>query len=174
MSTPKLADRVMETSSSVGTGDFALSGPLPGQRSFASAFSVGDSLYYAIEGVTLVAEWEVGVGTLTGPATLRRDTVLSSSGGGSPVSFGAGLKNVFVSLPSAVALQAVGGSDRSYVHDQSVASATWTVTHNLGKRVSVTVVDSGGTTVIGQVRHDSDDQVTIFFSAPFGGKAYCN
>ena len=35
----------------------------------------------------------------------------------------------------------------TYVHEQSVASATWTAVHNLGSFPSVTVVDSAGTEV---------------------------
>lgn len=65
-------------------------------------------------------------------------------------------------------------SDRHFTHEQSGASATWTVTHNLGKFPAVTVVDSGGSQVIGSIVHDSINQLTISFSAAFSGKAFCN
>lgn len=64
--------------------------------------------------------------------------------------------------------------DKNYVHDQQVASATWTVTHNLGKFASVGIVDTVGDEVEGEVRHNSINQVTIIFSAPVSGKAYIN
>ena len=64
--------------------------------------------------------------------------------------------------------------DLTYPHDQMSASSLWVVNHNLGKRPSVTVVDSGGTEVEGLVTHISANQLSIEFSAPFGGKAYCN
>jgi len=60
----------------------------------------------------------------------------------------------------------------SYAHNQSVSASTWTVSHNLGFFPSVTVVDSGGTTVIGDVSYITENQVSITFSAAFGGKAY--
>ena len=60
----------------------------------------------------------------------------------------------------------------SYAHTQSVSSATWTITHNLGYRPAVSVVDSGGNHVIGDVNYVSVNVLTISFSAPFGGSAY--
>jgi hypothetical protein len=59
-----------------------------------------------------------------------------------------------------------------HVHTQSAASTTWTVTHTLGGRPSVTIVDSSGTVVIGEIAYNSDTQVTISFTAPFSGFAY--
>jgi hypothetical protein len=60
----------------------------------------------------------------------------------------------------------------SYAHTQSVASATWTITHNLGYRPAVSVVDSGGNYVVGDVNYISTNALTISFSSPFGGSAY--
>lgn len=54
------------------------------------------------------------------------------------------------------------------------ASASVVVTHNLGKYPSVTVVDSAGDEVFGDVRHDSANQLTIDFAAPFSGVVHCN
>lgn len=68
----------------------------------------------------------------------------------------------------------INGADRTYRHVQSAALAIWTVAHNLGKRVAVSVVDSAGDVVIGDCRYDSDNQVTLTFSAAFSGEAYCN
>ena len=34
------------------------------------------------------------------------------------------------------------GVDKNYVHEQSSPSTTWTVDHNLNKRVAISVVDS--------------------------------
>ncbi len=63
------------------------------------------------------------------------------------------------------------GSER-HVHTQGSASTSWVITHTLGGRPSVTVVDSTGTVVVGDVQYDSDTQVTITFSAAFSGSAY--
>lgn len=71
----------------------------------------------------------------------------------------------------------VGSS--TYVHNQSVASDTWTITHNLQRFPSVTVIDSGNTVVKGNVLYNSNNQLTLtFFSGgsavAFSGKAYLN
>ena len=64
--------------------------------------------------------------------------------------------------------------DANHVHDQGSASATWVVTHGLGKLCSVTVVDSANTVVIGDITYNSVNQVTLKFSGSFSGKAYFN
>ena len=60
----------------------------------------------------------------------------------------------------------------SYVHTQSVSASTWTISHNMGFFPSVSVVDNGGNMVIGDVLYITENQVSISFSASFGGKAY--
>ena len=64
--------------------------------------------------------------------------------------------------------------DKSYVYPQDVPAASWVVTHNMNKYPSVSVVDSAGSGVVGEVLYDSLNQVTINFSAPFSGKAFFN
>lgn len=99
----KLADRVVELSTSTGTGAFTLSGAQAGYQAFSSRLSNGDTTYYTIQGKngdgSLNNEWEVGLGTYSS-STLTRDTVLDSSNSGSLVNFSAGNKDVFIDLPS--------------------------------------------------------------------------
>lgn len=64
--------------------------------------------------------------------------------------------------------------DKHYTHNQSPASAVWTVSHGLGKFPSVTVIDSAGTEVVGDVVHIDANTTEITFSAAFSGKAYFN
>lgn len=62
----------------------------------------------------------------------------------------------------------------TYEHIQSTASAEWSIAHNLGKFPSVTVVDSAGTVVYGDVTYIDSNNLKITFSAEFGGTAYLN
>ena len=62
----------------------------------------------------------------------------------------------------------------TYIHNQSSASSSWTINHNLDKYPSVTVVDSGDNKVIGAVEYTSRNTVVISFCATFSGKAYLN
>ena len=66
------------------------------------------------------------------------------------------------------------GNDKSYIFTQAVPSTTWTVSHNLDKFPSITVVDSASTVVIGQYTYINNNNVTLTFSAAFAGKAYLN
>lgn len=66
------------------------------------------------------------------------------------------------------------GSDLHYVHNQAVVSNTWSVTHNLGKFPSITVIDSSGTEIEGAIAYVNINSVQISFSAPFSGVAYLN
>jgi len=67
-----------------------------------------------------------------------------------------------------------GGGDKHYTHVQVSAQLVWNVAHNLGKRPTVAVVDSAGTQVVGEVDYVDDNHLTVTFTAPFGGRAYCN
>lgn len=67
-----------------------------------------------------------------------------------------------------------GESLTSYTHNQTTSSATWVIDHNMGKRPSVTVVNSAGQSVIGSVTYNSINQLTVEFKNPFKGKAYLN
>ena len=60
----------------------------------------------------------------------------------------------------------------SYVHVQSTVSATWMVEHDLGWFPNVTVIDSAGSTVEGDVAHIDTTMLTISFSGAFTGHAY--
>lgn len=64
--------------------------------------------------------------------------------------------------------------DKTYVHTQSVASASWTVNHQLNKKPSVTVVDSADTVVVGDITYIDTDSLTINFTGAFSGQAYIN
>lgn len=95
-----LADRVLETSTTVGTTTFALGGATTGFQSFSSGVGDGNTTYYTIA-FEAANEWEVGVGTYTlSGSTLSRDTILASSNSGSAVNFSAGTKNVFTTYPA--------------------------------------------------------------------------
>ena len=102
-------DRVKVTSTTTGTGAFALGAAATGFEDF-TAIGNSNTTYYTIfnQGTT---EWEVGLGTLDGTsANLTRTTIISSSNSDSVVTFTGGTKDVFCTLPvsKAVYLDADG------------------------------------------------------------------
>ncbi len=103
-----LKDRIRETSTTTGTGDFTLAGAVSGLRSFSSVCSIGDTFWYAI--VVAGGDWETGIGTYSGTNTLTRTTVIESTNSNAAVSFSAGTKDVFIDLPASRALSIDGAS----------------------------------------------------------------
>lgn len=67
-----------------------------------------------------------------------------------------------------------GISSSTYIHNQIEPSDTWTISHNLGKYPSVSVVDTSGTIVAGDVNYVDNNRLTISFIGAFSGKAYLN
>lgn len=91
--------------------------------------------------------------------------------------------SVLIPVGKAMALQCDGQnvisaldymSSSMYSHDQAIAAATWNISHNLNKYPSVTITDSAGDQVEGEVHYNGLNSLTVSFSAPFAGKAYLN
>ena len=123
----KIEDRVRETTTTTGTGTLDLLGPVTGFQSFVTAIGDGNTSYYAIVHRT-ADEWELGIGTVDDQTTdtLARTTVVSSSNSGNAVSFSAGVKDVFVTLPSSKSLF-ITGSD-SVVIGNGAAGVDYSLT----------------------------------------------
>ena len=120
-----LADRVQETTTTTGTGSVTLLGAVTGFQSFAVVGN-GNTTFYTIADQG-GANWEVGIGTYstTGP-TLARTTVLSSSNGGSLVTFTAGTKTVFITYPSEQSVNLDASNNVSALG--TISSGVWNAT----------------------------------------------
>lgn len=70
--------------------------------------------------------------------------------------------------------QTIRVNSNTYVYEQGIASDNWTITHNLDKYPSVTVVDTAGSVVIGEIQYTNRNLLIIKFAAPFKGSAYLN
>lgn len=127
-----LADRVLETTTTAGSGTVTLAGAKPGYQSF-SAIGNGNTTYYtiALQGGT---EWEVGIGTYTAAGTtLSRDTVLSSSASGAKVTFSAGTKDVFCDYPAGRAVYGNAAGDVVISNLNATSASITTVTGTTSK-----------------------------------------
>lgn len=63
---------------------------------------------------------------------------------------------------------------QSFRHIQSSNSTSWVVTHNLGYRPSVTIIDIDGDVVNGDIVYNTLNQLTLNFSTAIKGEAYLN
>lgn len=64
--------------------------------------------------------------------------------------------------------------ESQFTHTQQVASSEWIIEHKLGKYPAVTVVDSTGREIVGNVTYTSKQKVVLNFAQPFSGCAYFN
>lgn len=103
----RLFDRIKDTSTTTGTGDFTVSGTPPtGYLTFSSVYTAGDNFVPYCIAQQASAEWEVGLGTYSAANTLVRDRVTANSASTFvAISFSAGTKDVFVSHVADVADQ---------------------------------------------------------------------
>lgn len=159
MSRISIADRIKESSYSVGTGDFILGGAIQGFSTFSSSFSYGDIVYYAINDGT---NYEIGSGQylFSSPNNILRRYPFKTSSGGAIVNFPAGLKEVSVTYPgqkavftaanfgSFAAPQSSGvafwGSDQILNYDSSIV---WDATNNrlgINRTSPLYTIDVGG------------------------------
>lgn len=106
-------DRIKEITATTGTGTITLTGAVTGFKAFSSVMTTSDTCYYTIANNTS-GEWEVGLGTLASSTTLARTTVYASSNSDTLVNFGAGNKEVFITLPADRALIADPNSNNPY------------------------------------------------------------
>jgi len=120
-----LADRVKVNTTTTGTGTVVLGNAAPtGYQTFA-VIGDGNATYYTIAGQT-TTEWEVGIGTYySANSSLSRTTIFSSSNANAVVTFSAGTKDVFVTLPSEAT--SLGGSGQAIHINQANATANYTI-----------------------------------------------
>jgi len=100
-----LNDRVKETTNTTGQGSITLAGAAAVNFiTFNTGIVPTNTTYYAIVNQG-VAEWEVGVGTLSNATTLERTTVIDNSlGNQTKINFTGTTKDVFCTLPASKAV----------------------------------------------------------------------
>ena len=136
-----LNDRVKVTSTTTGTGAFALGAASIGFETFAQGIGNNNTTYYCIFNQN-TTEFETGLGTLDGTsANLTRTAVISSSNSDSAVDFSAGTKDVFCTLPASKTMDMVLTTQG----DMPYASAANTPARlALGSAGHILQVNSGG------------------------------
>lgn len=65
-----------------------------------------------------------------------------------------------------------GPAGGTYHYIQSSPSAVWTINHNLGFYPNVTIVDSAGSVVEGDVTYPNTNTMVLTFTGGFSGDAY--
>lgn len=117
-------DRVKEPSTSTGTGAIVGSGAASPKFLPLSTIGNSNTFAYTIEHDSL-SEWEVGIGTYTTAGnSFTRDLVLASSNANALVTFSAGSKTVFNTLPAARIHPPLGNTQVGVGDSNSVLSGS--------------------------------------------------
>jgi len=70
-------------------------------------------------------------------------------------------------------LSQIPGPPNTWFHfTQGNPTAIWVINHTMGRYPAVTIVDSAGSVIEGDIHYVSASQLTITFSAPFAGEGY--
>lgn len=127
------ASLVRETTTTTSTGTYTLAGAQTNFRTFLAApMATGDTCWYTAR---LGPDYEIGLGTFTSPNLLARTTILESSNSNNAVSWGAGVKDIYMTTPP----KAVMAS-----HAATIASAGTT---ELGSSTAPVIDISGSVTI---------------------------
>ena len=65
-------------------------------------------------------------------------------------------------------------TDNHFAFNQASAVTVWTIAHSLSKFPSVSVFDTSGNNVDGEIVHTDNNNLTITFNTAFAGDAYLN
>jgi len=154
-----VADRVLESSTTTGSGVLTLAGAVNGDyRAASSVCANGDTFYYYIEGVDTNGNpdgsgWETGLGTWGTGSTLTRTTVHASSNAGSAVSWSAGTRRVAMSLTATMFTTMVGTVDGTnpvgfrHIPQNSQSTAYTLVLTDAGKHILHPSADTTARTI---------------------------
>jgi len=137
-----MPDRVLETTTTVGTGSLSLAGAVTGYNSFSNAVGANNTCFYALDSQSS-SEWEVGLGTLDSlGTTLARTSILSSSNSNSVVNLSAGTKRVYVTYPGSFVIPSAG-----YIGANNNSPPNYTPGGRLTLVSNEPLLDGSGTTL---------------------------
>jgi len=140
-------DRVKETTTTTGTGAVSLGGAVTGFEAFSAGVGNSNTTYYAIVHQT-EDEFEVGLGTLDGDSSdLTRTTVISSSNSDSAVSFAAGTKDVFCTIPASKLVFEDASNDVTVGNDFILGSDSAVLKFGADSDTTLTHTDGTGLTL---------------------------
>ena len=66
------------------------------------------------------------------------------------------------------------GGNATFVFTQNTPSKKWIIQHNLNRFPSVSVLDSAGSIIEGDLVYDDSNKLHVCFSIEFSGMAYLN
>jgi hypothetical protein len=132
-----LYDRIKQTTYTIGTNNFALSGVVQGYSAFSSVYNNNDSFFYC---VTDGSRYEIGSGVyLSGVTQYIQRFPIKSTNNNNLVNFPEGLKEVFVTYP---ATNSIFNTSGIYSVPRNSGLSFWTSSNSLSYTDKI-IIDSG-------------------------------
>lgn len=166
-----LRDRVLDSTTTTGTGNITLdNSPPAGYVSLNTAFGTGTNFPYLIE---LGSEWELGLGTLSSSTVLVRSTVIKSSNADALVNFSAGIKIVYSPLPAHLPIiyDTLGRLPLSFTAISSGVTSYLTVTAPADTSLTAST-EAIGVSFVGATRQHATGALTLQREVVFGAPTY--
>jgi hypothetical protein len=161
-----LGDRVKETSTSTGTGAFALAGAVSGYVTFSSVLSDGQITFYCIENGT---DFEVGQGTYVSASdSLSRNEIFASTNSSAKVNWSGGTKRVFITVPADFAKRSL---PLIFTAGAAISKGQLCTLNSSNEVSPASVADD--LTVIGVARADAGAGSSVLIDAAPGNEYVC-
>lgn len=111
--------------------------------------------------------------TLTLPTTISNGGTIKDieNTDGNLTIVGTTIKTINVS-PSLLNL--IDSADKNWIYTQNTPNNVWSITHPLNKFPSISIKDSAGTNVYGEINYIDISTLTITFNSSFSGVAILN
>lgn len=125
-----------------------------------------------------IVEWKANIKYPSGPVIVKEGNNLYIYSGSFPFT----TSNFTNELAQGLWIKVGGSGDtvtKTFTSSASASDVYWTGTtltiqHDLARHPSVTIVDSGGNQVFGDVKYNNNNEVELSFTATFGGIVYFN
>ena len=125
-----------------------------------------------------IVEWKSNIQYPSGPVVIKEGNNLYIYSGTFPFT----TSNFANELAQGLWIKVGGTGDtvtKTFTSSSNSGGVVWsgttlTVTHDLARHPSVTIVDSGGNQIFGDVKYNNNNEVALTFNAAFGGTVYFN
>lgn len=134
-------------------------------------------------GIVTLSKSDVGLGDVENKSSATIRGEITSSNVTTALGFtpeniaNKGVVNGYASLDSNGKIplsQIPDATFNTYTYYQITPSDNWVIKHNLNRRPSVTIVDSSGNVVVGEVKYIDNNTINISLVGVFAGTAYLN
>ena len=139
------ADRIKETTTTTGTSAYSLAGAVTGFKAFSTTLTNNQKVNYCCTDGT---DYEVGIGTYSSSGnSIARTAILDSTNSNNAVSWSAGQRDIFLTVPASATLGVALSTDSGYEGVGSTTSLDSSQFTQTAKVLNTSLSSNAGITV---------------------------